>query len=56
MYAFKEDKIILYNDGKIIKLNYNGLLLNVKFQRKVVAATYKRVEYEEEIDNLVETN
>ena len=56
MYAFKEDESILYNDGKIMKINYNGLLLNVKFQRKVVAATDKKPEYEEEIDNLVETN
>ena len=45
MYAFKEDEIILYNDGKIMKINYNGLLLNVEFQRKVVAATYKKAEY-----------
>ena len=46
-YVFKEDKIILYDDD---------LLLNVKFQREVVATMYKKVEYEREIDDLVEIN
>ena len=46
----------MYHDEKIIKLNDDDLPLNIKFQRKVVAAMYKKAEYEEEIDDLVETN
>ena len=30
--------------------------LSVEFRRRVVAAMYKKVEYEEEIDDLIETN
>ena len=37
-YVFKVDEIILYNDEKLTKLNYDDLRLNVKFQRKVVTA------------------
>ena len=52
-YACKQDEIILYDDEKIIKVDDDDLLLNVKFQRKVVAAMYKNVEHDEEIDDLV---
>ena len=55
-FLFKEDKIILYDDSKIIKVNDYDLLLNVEFQREVVGAMSKKVEYEQEIDDLVETN
>ena len=55
-YVFKEDEIILYDDEKIIKVDDDDLLLNVKFQREVVATMYKKVEYEREIDDLVEIN
>ena len=54
-YVFKEDETILYNDKKIIKVDDDDLLLNVN-QREVVAAMYKKVEYEREIDDLVEIN
>ena len=37
-YVFKVDEIILYNDEKLTKLNYDDLRLNVKCQRKVVTA------------------
>ena len=37
-YVFKVDEIILYNDEKLTKLNYDDLRLNVKSQRKVVTA------------------
>ena len=37
-YVFKVDEIILYNDEKLTKRNYDDLRLNVKFQRKVVTA------------------
>ena len=56
MDVFKEDKIILYVDSKIIKVNDDDLLLNVKFQMEVVAAVYKKVECKQEVNDLVETN
>ena len=40
----------------MIKVDDDDLLLNVKFQREVVAAIYKKVEYEQETDDLVEIN
>ena len=46
----------MYDDEKIIKVDDDDLLLNVKFQREVVAAMYKKVEYERETDDLVEIN
>ena len=55
-HVFKEDRIILYDDSKKIKVNDDDLLLNVKFKGEVGAATYKKVEYKQEIDDLVETN
>ena len=55
-YVFKEDEIILYDDEKIIKVDDDDLLLNVKFQREVVATMYKKVAYEREIDDLIEIN
>ena len=55
-YVFKEDEIILYDDEKIIKVDHDDLLLNVKFQREVVATMYKKVAYEREIDDLIEIN
>ena len=55
-YVFKEDKIILYDGEKIIKVDDDDLLLNVKFQREVVATMYKKVAYEREIDDLIEIN
>ena len=49
MYVFKEDKIILYNDEKIIKL--------IKMISQGSGCCYlQKVEHEEEIDNLVEIN
>ena len=56
MDAFKEDKIILYVDSKIIKVNDDDLLLNVKFQMEVVTAVYKKVECKQEVNDIVETN
>ena len=56
MNVFKVDEIILYDDEKAIKVDDDDLLLNVKFQRGLVAATYKKVEYEQEIDDFVEIN
>ena len=55
-YVIKEDGIILYDDEKIIKIDDDDLLLNVKFQRKLVAAMYKKVEYKHEIDEFIEIN
>ena len=55
-YVIKEDGIVLYDDEKIIKIDDDDLLLNVKFQRKLVAAMYKKVEYEQEIDEFIEIN
>ena len=52
-YVCKQYEIILYDDEKIIKVDDDDLLLNVKFQRKVVAAMYKKVEHDEEIHDLV---
>ena len=54
MFVFKKDEIILYYDKKIIKVDDDNLLLNVKFQREVVTVMHKKVEHEEEIDDLVE--
>ena len=44
-YVFKEDEIILYDDENIKRVNDNDLVLNVKFQREVIAVLYKKVEY-----------
>ena len=44
-YVFKEDKIILYDDEKIITVNDDNLLLKVKFQRELVAAMRKILKY-----------
>ena len=55
-YRFKEDEIKLHDDEKMIKVDDDDLLLNVKFQREVVAAMYRKVEHEEEIDDLLEIN
>ena len=46
----------MYDDEKIIKVDNDDLLLNVKFQRELVAAIYKNVEYEQEIDDFVDIN
>ena len=46
----------MYDDERIIKIDDDDLLLNVKFQRKLVAAMYKKVEYEQEIDGFIEIN
>ena len=56
MFVFKKDEIILYYDKKIIKVDDDNLLLNVKFQREVVTVMHKKVEHEEEIDDFVEIN
>ena len=53
---FKEDKIILHDDEKITKVDDDDLLLNKRFQRELVAALYKKVEYGQEVDDLVEIN
>ena len=41
---------------KIIKVEDDNLLLNPKFQRELVAAMYKKVEYKQEINDFVEIN
>ena len=46
----------MYDDEKIIKVDDDDLLLNVKFQRELVAAIYKQVEYEQEKDDVAEIN
>ena len=44
------------NDEKIIKVDHDDLLSKVKFRRELVAAMYKKVEYEQEIDEFVKIN
>ena len=44
------------NDEKKIKVDHDDLLSKVKFQRELVAAMYKKVEYEQEIDDFVKIN
>ena len=47
---------MLYDDEKIIKVEDDDLLINVMFKRELFAARYKKVEYEQEMDDLVEIN
>ena len=46
----------MYDDEKIIEVDDDDLLLNVKFQKELVVAIYKKVEYEQEIDDFAEIN
>ena len=47
---------MLYDDEKIIKVEDDDLLINVMFKRELFAARYKKVEYKQEMDDLVEIN
>ena len=44
------------NDENVITVDHDDLLSKVKFQRELVAAMYKKVEYEQEIDDFVKIN
>ena len=54
-YIFKEGDVVWYDDGKIVNIDDDDLLLNIKFQREVVAVMYKKVDSIEKVD-LVENN
>ena len=41
-YVFKEDEIILHDNERMIKVNDDHLISNLKFQREVDAAMYKK--------------
>ena len=54
IYLKKTNHIV--RGKKIRKFDNDDFLLNVKFQREVVAAMYKKLEHEEETDDLVKIN